>query len=263
MKVISLLLATLLVLGAPLRAQDSATLAKAKTIVVPKVDFRDGSVREVLEFLTLRAKALDPGHEGINIIYKTPVAAAPAGTAAAPAIPGPLDGAAAAPAPAPAPAAGGRTVTLTMQNVPVSEVLKYVADLTDCTVRWDPNAVVISAPVDQRKVAQKPRPEASIGDKVNIETTVKPLQTTKIPKIDFREATVSEAFDFLGQISRKLLPGGKGVNFVLNVGEAKDRRVTLSGTDLSIVDAARYVAELAGLDVTIEEFAVVVTEGKK
>lgn len=260
MKVTSLLLATLLALGAPLLAQDSATLAKAKTIVVPKVDFREASVREVLDFLGQRMKALDPAREGINIVYKTPVVdSAPPAAPPAPGIPGLAGGG----APAPAPAAGQRTVTLTMQNVPASEILKYVADLTDCSLRWDPNAVVVSAPVNQQKVAEKPRPEASIGDKVNIATTVKPLQTTKIPKVDFREATVSEAFDYLGQMSRKLLPGGKGVNFVLNVGDAKDRKVTLSENNMSVIDAARYVAELAGLDVTIEEFAVVVTEGKK
>ncbi len=238
--------------------------AKLNAIILPKIDFRDATLPEALEFVAARAGALDSAKEGVNIILKRPVAkasapAAPAATAP-PAIPG-LEAPGAAPAP-PGPATTGPKVTLTLNNIPLGEVLKYLTNLTDSRLRIDPHAVVVIPPVDGKKLEERPRPEVPIADGVNMDQIVKPLQQTKIPLVELRDATVTQAFDYFTQQAKALLPGGKTINIVLKNPEAKDRLVTFKARQLPLIDALRYTAELADLEIAIEPFAIVVSDPK-
>jgi hypothetical protein len=51
---------------------------KLNGIIIPKVDFRDVTVAEAIEFLRQRAKALDPEGTGVNIVLKLPAEPTPA-----------------------------------------------------------------------------------------------------------------------------------------------------------------------------------------
>jgi hypothetical protein len=254
----------------PVAAFADAAAVAAK-IVVPKVNFADNSLRESLEFLGQRAKALDPDGLGINIIVKAPESTAAPTAPPAPPVPAivpPIVSPAAPGTPPPTPATppiplnSAAHFTLALSNVPLAEVVKYIAKLTDCTLRWDPNAVVVLAPVDGKKLEEKPRPGVPVADGLDLIKIVKPLQETKIPKIDFRETTVGESLAFLSQRAKALLPGGKGLNIVLKADAAKDRHVAFTATNISVIDALRYTAELADLEVSIEEFAVVISDPK-
>jgi general secretion pathway protein D len=103
-----------------------------------------------------------------------------------------------------------------------------------------------------------------------------------IPRIDLRDTTVREAVEFLKQRSRELdtstdIPQDKrGVNIVLKlhpsqpdltappipegtpapVGGTADTRITLSLTNVPLIEALRYLTELAGLKYKIEPYAV-------
>jgi general secretion pathway protein D len=156
--------------------------AKLQNIILPKVEFEEASVAQVVAFLKKRSQELDPDGEGVNIILQleAPPAAADAGadenagegdTAggdtfnAAPTPPaggmppGMMMPPNAAPAPAGGeeavamapPAAGGptnnpgeRTVTLSMTNVPMGEVIRYLCMGTGLKYVVDTNAVVIA-----------------------------------------------------------------------------------------------------------------------
>jgi len=150
---------------------------KLSRIIIPKVEFRDATVREAVDFLKDKSRALDvaetdPSRKGVNIVLQLDApgaAAAPAAPAPAPApaaggdtaaagIPG-LDGTTPAPAPA---GAGGvppvainpneSRITLSLSNVPLMEVLRYVVQLTGLKLKIDPYAVAIvpmTAMVDQ------------------------------------------------------------------------------------------------------------------
>ena len=94
-----------------------------------------------------------------------------------------------------------------------------------------------------------------------------------IPKLEFREATVREVIDFL---KKKCIeydpspPGMRGVNIVLELDNAplgpgvipglSDRppepRFTLSRTKISLGEALRTIADLAGLQLRIEAYRV-------
>ena len=87
--------------------------------------------------------------------------------------------------------------------------------------------------------------------------TLARAQGILIPKLEFREASLVDAVDVLRKKSVELDPEKKGLNFVLkappNLAQTK---ITLSLTDVSLYDAARYVANLAALVVEPEESAL-------
>jgi general secretion pathway protein D len=125
---------------------------KLNLITIPKVDFKDATIREAVEFLVKKSKELDPESTGVNIVLKlgdeaggsAPPPPAPA-PSAIPGIPG-LDvpGVPSAPVPAPAPAGGsGTRITLTLNNVPLIEVIKYITNLANLKYKIEPFAISI------------------------------------------------------------------------------------------------------------------------
>jgi len=87
-----------------------------------------------------------------------------------------------------------------------------------------------------------------------------------IPKIDFRDATVREALDFIKQRAASLDivdqdPARKGINIVLKLApdavEATSR-ITLSLTDVPLRAAIDYVARAANLKLKVEPYSVVI-----
>lgn len=131
-----------------------AISSKLNNIRFPKIDFRDTTVREAIEFLVDKSKKLDEKGEGVNIVLRlgdeggggaAPAAPAPA---PAPGIPG-LE----APAPGGVPGipavpgggggGGGTRITLTLNNVPLIEVIKYITNLANLKYKIEPFAVNI------------------------------------------------------------------------------------------------------------------------
>ncbi|MDB6139263.1 MAG: hypothetical protein JWO94_2335 [Verrucomicrobiaceae bacterium] len=132
----------------PAAPEEAAAVIRAKEIILPRVDFADATVPEIVEFLREKTRDFDPKHEDINFIYKdggTPSSA---------------------------------KITLALTNVPLSELLTYVAELGNLKLETDGHTIVLT-------------PKS--------ETAVK-----AVPKVSLNEAALSEAVD-------KLLPA-KGVH---------------------------------------------------
>ncbi len=133
-------------------ANTTAITRKLNSIVFPKIDFRDSTVREAIEFLVTKSKTLDVDHEGVNIVLKIPdeggAATVPA-PAPAPAPGGGIPGLEAPGIPAvpgipAAPGGGGGTrITLSLNNVPLIEVIKYITNLANLKFKVEPFAVNI------------------------------------------------------------------------------------------------------------------------
>src|SRR2546423_3690462 len=154
-------------------ARDSSNTARIRTkldnIVIPRIEFRDASIREAIDFLRRQAAATDPtteGRRGVDIVLRlhslgrstepapvtatTPVGGAataaealPAGENAPPA--------AVIPAPAVTPATPSlppvnpaeARITLTLNQIPLGEALRYVASQAGLKVKVEPYAVLI------------------------------------------------------------------------------------------------------------------------
>lgn len=100
-----------------------------------------------------------------------------------------------------------------------------------------------------------------------VEPTVyltKKMQQIVFPSVQFAGATIDEAIEFLRVKSRDLDafetdPAKKGVNIILKAGETPvSAQISLDLKDVPMVEALRYVTELAGMKYKVEPFAVLV-----
>ncbi len=122
-----------------------ATMAKLNRIIIPKIDLRDTTVREAVEFLKQRSRELDSSTEdpqekrGVNIFLKLiPSSLAPPSTDLN-ALP-PVEGAAEL---APVGGSADTKVTLSLTNVPLIEALRYLTELAGLKYKIEPYAVSI------------------------------------------------------------------------------------------------------------------------
>jgi hypothetical protein len=90
------------------------------------------------------------------------------------------------------------------------------------------------------------------------------LNSIIIPQVQFSNATIEEALEFLRVKNRDLDvmesdPAKKGVSFILKSGEvAPSANISLDLKDVPLGEALRYVTELAGMKYKVEPYAVLV-----
>ena len=133
---------------------------KLNSIIIPKIEFRDASIREAIDFIRQQAVANDPtteGRRGVDIVLRIQPMGRPASeTAAAPVepLPTPLPGTspegAATATPVPAPlvqppsiSPGDARITITLNEIPLGEALRYIASQAGLKVKVEPYAVSI------------------------------------------------------------------------------------------------------------------------
>ena len=100
--------------GAPTKAA-AATLAKARGIRIAKLEFRDASVTEAVDYLRHKSVELDPEKKGLNIVLKAP------------------------------PNLAQTKVTLSLADVPLWEAVRYVASLAALVVEPEDSALLLRA----------------------------------------------------------------------------------------------------------------------
>jgi general secretion pathway protein D len=119
-------------------------IARLNRIIVPRIDFRDATVRQAVSFLQQQSRTLEEGagdQSGINIVLKLPTT-----SSALPPATDEFGETAATPA-----APSDSRITLSLTNVPLYEALRYVATLAGLKVKVEPFAVSIvplSEPTD-------------------------------------------------------------------------------------------------------------------
>src|SRR5436190_5046175 len=139
--------------------------SKLNSIIIPHIEFRDTTVREAVDFLREQAAENDPSGQGVNIVLRlvplgqvagssapvlpptgtgTPVAGAPAQAppAGAPAQGAPAGSPGVPPVPVVSGAAGAR-ITVTLDNIPLGEALRYVANQAGLKVKVEPYAISV------------------------------------------------------------------------------------------------------------------------
>src|SRR6476660_6421752 len=141
--------------------------SKLDSIIIPRIEFRDASIREAIDFLRQQAAANDPtteGRRGVDIVLRlhslgrssepAPVTATttveapalPAGENAPPAAAGVATASPlvtpATPSLPPVNPAESR-ITLTLNQIPLGEALRYIASQAGLKVKVEPYAVLI------------------------------------------------------------------------------------------------------------------------
>jgi general secretion pathway protein D len=101
------------------------------------------------------------------------------------------------------------------------------------------------------------------------------LKTIKIPEIDFTEATIEEAVEFLRRQAKELDPTGEGVNIIIksanqapggdgiepDPGAIGSAPINLQLSNVPLEDALKFTTELAGLKYKVDPLAVIVVPG--
>jgi general secretion pathway protein D len=145
---------------------------KLNTIIIPRVEFRDATLREAVNFLREQAVENDPateGERGINIVLppfvgvqrpppQPPAGASPAAAGAA-AAPGTAPGTAPAGAspvganqavaPPQAPPVERGSITIELNHIPLGEALRYIANQAGLKVKVEPYAVSLVPRTEQ------------------------------------------------------------------------------------------------------------------
>ncbi|HJT44843.1 MAG TPA: Amuc_1098 family type IV pilus outer membrane protein [Chthoniobacterales bacterium] len=144
---------------------------KLNAIVIPRVEFRDASVREAIDFLRQQAAANDPNPDekkGVDIVLRlaplgqiappsvpvdqvqgnggagapaTSPEAAPPGAPTKPTVAKPI--VASAPVSSPAISPSDARITITLNQIPLGEALRYIASQAGLKVKVEPYAVSI------------------------------------------------------------------------------------------------------------------------
>lgn len=86
-----------------------------------------------------------------------------------------------------------------------------------------------------------------------------PLQKMIVPKIDFREAALSDVLGFLHKVSGELSPDKKPISFVFHAPSGTTiPPLTLSLQNVPMLDVLRYVTTSTGLAYKVEPHAVII-----
>jgi general secretion pathway protein D len=119
---------------------------KLSSIIIDKVNFEKLDIAAVIQFLQQKSKELDPDHQGINFVLRLTTDTTPTPDATAP------------PAPAAAPGATPdanaihpihREVSITLTDVPLSEVLGYIIQQTNLQYSVEDYAVYLRPSIDE------------------------------------------------------------------------------------------------------------------
>lgn len=130
---------------------------KLERLIIPKLDFKEATIREAVDFLKRKSQELDAespgGDKGVNIVLKLEGggAASPAAETVAPPATSAIPGLEAIPAPptatATAPAAvvnpTDARITVSLTNIPLLEALRYVTNLANLKFKVEPYAVFV------------------------------------------------------------------------------------------------------------------------
>jgi len=223
---------------------------KLSTIIIPRVEFRDSSIREAIDFLREQAVENDPEKKGVDIVLRTvplgqiappPVPVGPAASpAAAGSPPGPI-GPPAAPTGPGAPGTGPVTaqpavarpvvaaaalspaearITLTLNQIPLGEALRYIAAQAGLKVKVEPYAVSV-IPITEQS-----------NDLITKEYRVPP---------DFITTSLTGR-SLLGRGAYTKAPGTAAP-----IGTGKDTQEATGGTQLVALEGAKEFLETQGV----------------
>lgn len=257
-------------LVAPPAPPKPALLQRAEEIILPKVEFKEATLKEAVEFFRVKSRTNDGSGKGVNITLSSDAENS------------------------------GVRLTLSLKDVPLSEALRYTAELSNMELTADEFTLFL-----KKKQDEKPKPEARAP--VKSEAWEKAGKII-LPRVKFSYTTVTDAVEFLNTKAKEMDPEKNGVTILLvqrklrafgedakTVGRTRisygspsqpprapdstgqntdaekpkttivlspeasggDAQVTLDLTDVPLTEALRYVAELAGMELVADPQALI------
>ena len=89
--------------------------------------------------------------------------------------------------------------------------------------------------------------------------SLRALRTTVVP-VEFKDATLTSALEFLRQRADETTGGKLKINFAVNLPpDLANKRVTLKLDRVPIMEVLRYIGECTGVSFQVQKYAIVVT----
>ena len=205
----------------------SVALEKAQKIILPKIEFRDATLREAIDYLSGRKSEEETDRNRVNIVLR--------GTEN-----------------------GDARISLSLTDVPLIEAVQYVAALAGLEVSAEPYALILQSP--GAKPVEAPTPAVRVVPAPGTPAAALMDRAAKIviPKLVFDQATLDEGVEYLRKKSIELDPEKQGVNIVVKHSKTSpEARITVSLSNIPLSEAIRYITELAGLELSADEHAFV------
>jgi hypothetical protein len=138
---------------------------KLQTIILPSVEFRDATLVEAVEFIRAKSREHDPDKKGVNILIKGD---------------------------------GTAKITLSLKNVPVSEALRYCAELSDHKLTSDAQSFLLT-PVSEapsEKDEQAATPSAHPSEEAAA-AQAEALRNAPLQRYEFTKAKLGDVLRLL------------------------------------------------------------------
>ena len=121
-------------------------------------------------------------------------------------------------------------------------------------------AVYKADPKNQVAIGFLRKITAEEAKKPQVSSMQKQLEKLIVPKVEFRDATLGSALEFLKQAATKNSDGKVVVNFVVQLPEdqANTQTVTLALANVPYSEVLRYLGEVAKIEFTYDKYAIVV-----
>jgi len=205
------------------KAVDPAKVAiekKLDSIMLPIVQVKDSSLEEVIDFLRIRSKELDPETDttkkGLNFVIRKPRTGSNEEDP------------------------GTKRVTLDLKDVSMRKVFEGICAQTGLQYKVDEFAVTFVP------AGEAPGPTDPVAPP-SVRPSGKAIEAAKkviIPVVDFQDVTLGQAVDFLKLRSTQLSPDKKEVTIQLKASAKKDAVIPmLRLANLPMSEAVRYIAE--------------------
>jgi len=207
--------------------------AKLDSIVIPRVKFENATLQQAVQSLVKKSVELDittkdPAQRGVNIMLKSP-----SGT-------------------------NGTTLSVDLSHTTLGNALKSIAELQGMHLQVEKTSVLLTSPqLLEDEQAQTPSAILSSPGKVMVEKKPAAAEIL-LPSVQFQDATLEEAVEYVRIKSQQLDPARQGLNILVKPGANAQARITLELKNVPAYEALRYTAELAGCRLVIDGKVMVI-----
>lgn len=208
--------------------------AKLDSIVIPRVKFENATLKQAVQYLVKKSVELDittkdPAQRGVNIMLKSP-----SGT-------------------------NGTTLSVDLSHTTLGNALKSIAELQGMHLQVEKTSVLLTSPqLLEDEQAQTPSAILSSPGKVMVEKKPAAAAEILLPSVQFQDATLEEAVEYVRIKSQQLDPAKQGLNILVKPGANAQARITLELKNVPAYEALRYTAELAGCRLVIDGKVMVI-----
>jgi hypothetical protein len=202
-------------------------------LILPQVSFLGATLDEAIEFLRVKSRDLDLLGRGVDIILF------------------------------PSAKLSSAQISLDLRDVPLEEALRYITQLANVKYRWEDGRVLVLPPGQQALTLPVVSSASPVGN-----ASVNPGKWV-LPKVEIKRAPLEEVLKCLKSKSMAVDPQSKGLDYAIldasgkptNASSLSIAPISLEVHQISMESLLRFIAEIAGVSIQIEEARIVVRGG--